>query len=298
MWGGGAGLAGLFGMGGAYGADGGGGGGYGRGANYGWGGAEKVKKAAKKYGVRMSHPRAVEKGFARDLVDPDEPPSAPPSKKAKGKGKAATHEAADFPAPDPQVPVCASCLDPLYLNQETGQKPFALACGHVVCAKCLKGAKGRAQEIKDAEDEAAGVGKVGKGRKGRIAAPPASSSPGKGKGKRKGRKRAAVVVGTEEEDSDEEYGGFDPTPMELDLLDGGYYNGSLSSSDEPLATAAASSRASPKKASSKDKGKGKSRADETGVEEAWTTCPVVTCDGKGSDVLAEKGWARPYELFV
>ncbi|KAK4701581.1 hypothetical protein P7C70_g4649, partial [Phenoliferia sp. Uapishka_3] len=53
------------------------------------------------------------------------------------------------------------------------------------------------------------------------------------------------------------------------------------------------------KGTMKGKGKEKSRADETGVEEAWTTCPVVSCDGALSDLLAkDDDMARPFEAYV
>ena len=48
------------------------------GAAGGWGGAAKVKAASKKYGVRMSHPGPVERGFSRDIVEPRDPDGAPP----------------------------------------------------------------------------------------------------------------------------------------------------------------------------------------------------------------------------
>ncbi|BGP43808.1 hypothetical protein JCM10450v2_008006 [Rhodotorula kratochvilovae] len=80
----------------------------------------------------------------------------------------------------------------------------------------------------------------------------------RGGAKGKGKGRAAVVVETDDEDDDE----------------------------------------APPPARAKGKGKARSRADETGVEEDWTTCPVAACDGKGTDLLATEGWARPFELFA
>ena len=53
------------------------------------------------------------------------------------------------------------------------------------------------------------------------------------------------------------------------------------------------------KSKGKGKGKGKSSANETGIEEDWTTCPVETCSGQGTDLLAKEGdYDGPFELFV
>lgn len=50
---------------------------------------------------------------------------------------------------------------------------------------------------------------------------------------------------------------------------------------------------------STQKGKGKSLAAETGVEENWTMCPVLGCDGNGTDLLAKEGkLTGAFELFV
>ena len=100
----------------------------------GWGGAAKVRKA-KKYGIKMSHPRKIEDGFAKDIIDQD----ASPPPQAKKKSKKAV------PAPPTTVlePVCASCLEPLLLAQSGEQRPWALRCGHVVCGSCVVAAKDR-----------------------------------------------------------------------------------------------------------------------------------------------------------
>ncbi|GAA6055703.1 hypothetical protein JCM3770_001029 [Rhodotorula araucariae] len=212
----------------------------------GWGGAAKVKAAARKYAVRMSHPGRLEAGFARDVVeppDPDDPAPARPAKKAR-KGKRGAAAAAE-PTVDLE-PVCACCLETLRLDGEGAHRVSVLRCGHAVCARCLDDARARCRAIRDAEK--------------RATAPVAGILRGaKGKGKAK-----AVVVETDEEDgNDDDYDDNAPSRVK-----------------------------------GKAKGKARSRADETGVEEDWTTCPVAGCDGKGSDLLATEGWARPFELFA
>ncbi|GJN94134.1 hypothetical protein Rhopal_007208-T1 [Rhodotorula paludigena] len=256
-----------FGFGGAGGA---GGGGYGATPPGGWGGAAKVRAASRKYAVRMSHPDRVERGFSRDIVEPPDPDAAdaaavvsPARKKAKtGSSKGKDKD------PVALEPVCASCLDPLVLGGEGAQKVFALRCGHVVCARCLGDARARCREIRDAEkgrwylDVDDGPA-AGKGR---------TKDKGKGKGK-----APAVTLETDDEADDERSAAKNGV------------NGK----------AAATGKASTAKTKSMgSKGKAKSRADETGVEENWTSCPVATCDGRGSDLLATDGWARPFELFA
>ncbi|BGP35714.1 CDC16 protein [Rhodotorula toruloides] len=244
--------------------------------NGGWGGAAKVRAASKKYGVRMSHPRPVEKGFSRDIIEPRDPDTAePPAKRVKGKGKAKAKA-----PPEEMQPVCASCLDPLLLGGEGDKKVFALRCGHVVCAKCLSEAKARCQEIRERE-KSGWVMDVDDG----------DGAGGKGKGK------AREPLLLSDDDDDDLYGDADDTDF--------YFSDEM----PPARSSKSSSKRSPKKdkgkakttaaaSSSNLKGKGKSRADETGVEELWTTCPVSTCDGNGTDLLATEGWSRPYELFA
>ncbi|GAA5973776.1 hypothetical protein JCM11641_003149 [Rhodosporidiobolus odoratus] len=280
---------GLFGIGGSGGAAGGGAFAYGypggaaAGVHGGWGGAAKVKAAGKKYGVKMSHPVPVQRGFARDIKDPEEVDEGPVKKKAKkGKGKAKVEEVEE----EQQVPVCASCLEPLYLGGEGDRKVFALKCGHVVCKGCLEEARGRVKAERGAVTHTGAGGPKGK-------------KTLRAKGKKSGQKGKApdeadhdftpLHVGSHPSTRDE---------MELDAIDGGPSSSALdlSSDERPLFTSLSARRAS--KAKTKDKGKAKSRADETGVEELWTICPVVACDGKGGDVLVEGGYQGPYELFV
>ncbi|POY74964.1 hypothetical protein BMF94_1940 [Rhodotorula taiwanensis] len=246
----------------------GGGGGYGGPAG-GWGGAAKVKAASKKYGVRMSHPTPVEKGFSRDIVEPRDPDAPVPDPSTttatkKSRSKKPTEEL---------EPVCASCLETLLLSGSGDKKVFGLRCGHVVCARCLNEAKGRCRAIREQEKGGWVVDSNGLATNGYKAA------TGKGKGK------VPEMPGTlslDDDDNDE------PAP-EPDAT---------SSSRPAKRRRPNGSDSALPSTSSKGKGKGKSRADETGVEEDWTTCPVVTCDGKGSDLLAEEGWARPYEVFA
>ncbi|KAK4331144.1 GMC oxidoreductase [Rhodotorula toruloides] len=241
--------------------------------NGGWGGAAKVRAASKKYGVRMSHPRPVEKGFSRDIIEPRDPDTAePPAKRVKGKGKAKA-------PPEEMQPVCASCLDPLLLGGEGDKKVFALRCGHVVCARCLGEAKARCQEIRERE------------KGGWVMDVDEDGGGGKGKGK------AREPLLLSDDDDDDLYG---------DAHDADFY---FSDEMPPARSSKSSAKRSSKRdkgkgkataaaSSSKLKGKGKSRADETGIEELWTTCPVSTCDGNGTDLLATEGWSRPYELFA
>ncbi|GAA6015959.1 hypothetical protein JCM10207_006820 [Rhodosporidiobolus poonsookiae] len=258
------------------------GGGVGPANTGGWGGAAKVKAASKKYGVRMSHPAPVEKGFRREIVEPPEEGAAPPpAKKAKkGKGKAVAEPAEE------EVPVCASCLDALFLGGEGTRKVFALKCGHVVCAGCLDAAKERAR------DELAAAGAAKAKARGKQ---PASAAAAKGKSKGKGKAPRRRFGRADDDDfhltsSDDELDDADAP----DSFDASFDSDSYSGDDPFARSRAAPSKPEPKK----DKGKARSRADETGVEERWTACPVASCDGRGGDVLAEIGWARPFEVFV
>ncbi|GAA5923110.1 hypothetical protein JCM1841_000072 [Sporobolomyces salmonicolor] len=260
------------------------------GATGGWGGAAKVKAATKKYGVRMSHPVPVERGFARDLVEPGADLDAPTAaKKArKGKGKARQE-----PPREELVPVCAACLAPLILGGEGGQKVMALCCGHVVCKKCLGEARARCEEIRatekgrwvmDVEGENEGGG--GAGRRGQAS---------KGSGKGKGKANAVLTLLEDDSDPDDLYAtaadsaDSDPSSDFASTMAAG--------APRPLAPVPTEASAT-SKPKAKTKGKSRSRADETGVEENWTTCPVATCDGRGSDLLASEGWGRVFELYA
>lgn len=249
---------------GVIGATGGGGGGW---------GAAKVK-AGKKYGVRMSHPRKVEEGFSRDIVNPpdDDDPVPVVTTTTKGRGKKKAKE-----PPVEMEPVCASCLDPLLLAQSGEKRPWALKCGHVVCGRCIGDAKMRCEEIKEAERKARWTEIGGKG------------------------KELVIDDDDEEEEEGEDDGELDyvdDVPTSTRSSRAGptrRSNGNNSKGDSTRATP----YAKPTTTTTTGKGKGKSRADETGVEELWTECPVTGCAGDGTDLLAKEGhWSGAFELFV
>lgn len=154
------------------------------------GGVFNGRRKVRNYSVRHSHPKFDKrkcKGFERDVVPPPEPTdeekvaaSAPvPAKLDKGKGKAKAEDSdsdieklpnkaqgnSDIPPLDlnaapaearktrkVHVPVCASCLSPLYLNEPAKARPHLLVCGHVVCASCIRAAKARVEAWYDAQD--------------------------------------------------------------------------------------------------------------------------------------------------
>lgn len=278
----------------------------------GWGGAAKVKAASKKYGVRMSHPGPVERGFSRDIVEPRDPDGAPPPPPpvAASSTKKSRSRTAAKPTEELE-PVCASCLETLLLSGTGNKKVFALRCGHAICAKCLEEAKERCRAIR-AQEKGGWVLDDSTGLASSAAAPAAtrangistaSSNASKGKDRRKGKGKKSVTWDLESgtpsnssefylssSDSDDDTDGYSirgdsarhPPAAKRRRTDGGGH---------PAAAPNGSTKG-------KGKGKGKSRADETGVEEDWTTCPVSTCDGRGSDLLAEEGWAKPFEFFT
>ncbi|GAA5875220.1 hypothetical protein JCM3774_004173 [Rhodotorula dairenensis] len=266
----------------------GGGGGPGAG---GWGGAAKVKAASKKYGVRMSHPAPNERGFSRDIIEPRDPgalqPPPPPTAAAAKKGRS---KAAAAKSTEECEPVCASCLERLLLSGTGDHKVFALRCGHAVCAKCLDEAKARCRAIREQE-------------KGGWVTSSSSS-------------RASQANGTLALQTLKRKGGVGPGHVSSNSPEVYLSSGSDDESDDDPSTGANSASLRPTKrrrqngasatapppppenAGRGNKGKGKSRADETGVEEDWTTCPVSTCDGRGTDLLATQGWSRPFEFFT
>lgn len=224
------------------------------------------KKVAKKYGIRLSHPKGIEDGFSRDIIPPPELADTPPPEPAHHRGRKSKPK-----IPPPQMePACAACLERLLLAQNGERKPWALKCGHVVCGKCIGEAKMRCEEIKEAERknhwtyDVKGNEKVG-----------AAGSKGKGKGK------AEVVLLDDEDDSDDDKNesNFGPTR-----------NSKNSKSTAPYSKISAGK--------GKGKGKEKSNASETGVDESWTCCPVVKCAGT-TDLLAKDGdFSGPFELFI
>lgn len=298
FWGGGAAVHGGAGSltaaygGGPYGGGTGGGPGAG-----GWGGAAKVKAASKKYGVRMSHPTPNERGFSRDIVEPRGPeaplpPLLPPaaasgtSKRGRSKAVKSTKEL---------EPVCASCLERLLLSGTGDHKVFALRCGHAVCAKCLDEAKGRCRAIREQEKggwvidtAAAGTASSTSRRVNGTVASKRKGKNGHGLGSGPGGSDSAeVYLSSSEEDEDDQVENRSTAGAKSSVRPNKRRRQSGATAPEIGSVLARG-----------NKGKGKSRADETGVEEAWTTCPVSTCDGRGTDLLAEEGWSRPFEFFT
>lgn len=146
-----------------------------------------------------------------------------------------------------------------------------------VCASCLEtlllGGEGArkvfalrcghavcARCLDEAKERCRAIADAEKGRTTTSGSGAGRRTKGKGKGKGKGKAREDAMDEDGDDDSDGDYDA--PAP------------------------------------SSKSKGKARSRADETGVEEDWTTCPVAACDGRGTDLLASEGWSRPFELFA
>ncbi|GAA5982635.1 hypothetical protein JCM10908_006726 [Rhodotorula pacifica] len=268
------------------------------GAVGGWGGAAKVKAASKKYGVRMSHPTPVEKGFSRDIIeprDPDAPAPVIPAGKKGGRSKASK--------PTEELePVCASCLETLLLSGTGDKKVFALRCGHAVCARCLNEAKERCRAIREQEKGGWVADGVEAGKPNGFSS--ISTAKGKAKGKSRAAAQAAMLDLSEDDftatgsNSPEVYLSSGSDSDRDFILDGDEPPLPPSKRRRPNGTSTTSTAATASKAKGKGKGKAKSRADETGVEEDWTTCPVASCDGRGTDLLAEEGWARPFEFFT
>lgn len=102
-----------------------------------------------KYDFKKSHPHNLDPGFSRSIVPPDEIISLD----------------ADPGAADDdyeEVPVCAGCERELFLGNEAEKdsaRPYALRCGHLVCAECA--AKGK--KAKQSRG-----GKKGKGKKAKV----------------------------------------------------------------------------------------------------------------------------------
>lgn len=284
------------------------------GAAGGWGGAAKVKAASKKYGVRMSHPGPVERGFSRDIVEPRDPdgapPPPPPPVAASSTKKSRSRTTAAGKPTEELEPVCASCLETLLLSGTGNKKVFALRCGHAVCAKCLEEAKERCRAIRAQEkggwvlDDSTGVPSSAAASASRINGTSASNAS---KGKGKGKRSVAWDLEAGAQSNSSEFYLSSSHDDDDDDGDDGHTNHGGSARQPPAAkrrraddggTTSIRANGFGSAKSKGAKGKGKSRADETGVEENWTTCPVSTCDGRGSDLLAEEGWAKPFEFFT
>jgi len=93
----------------------------------GWGGAAKVRAATKKYGVRLSHPLSIQKGFSRDIIEPLEESEGgdgpSPAKKKKRESREVIIEELE--------PVCASCEEGLRMGSEARDgKVWGLSCAN------------------------------------------------------------------------------------------------------------------------------------------------------------------------
>lgn len=105
-----------------------------------------------KYSVAKSHPRKLQPGFRRDVVPPDE---------------VLMVEDDESPSSDDfeEVPQCASCDKELFISSEAGTdaaRPYALRCGHIICAEC-------AAEIKTAATTSRAT--RGRGKKAKVVQP-------------------------------------------------------------------------------------------------------------------------------
>jgi len=103
-----------------------------------------------KYDPHLSHPRKLDAGFRRDIIPPDEIVNID----ADPSGSSDEYE---------EVPVCSGCDKELFLGNEAEKdsaRPYALRCGHLVCAECA--AKGKARKPSAAKS------KKGKGRKSKV----------------------------------------------------------------------------------------------------------------------------------
>ncbi|GAA5828743.1 hypothetical protein JCM5353_002876 [Sporobolomyces roseus] len=262
----------------------------------GWGGAAKVRAATKKYGVRLSHPLSVQKGFSRDIIEPlEEEASGPsPAKKKKRESREVIIEELE--------PVCASCEEGLRMGSEGRDgKIWGLSCGHVVCGRCLREAKERNRggwKLNVSSNEEGEEEVVGR-------------SPKKGKGKKR-------VIQEEEEDEemrslkvnetdqDEEEDLYAPPsdqdePSHQHHSSSSRYTTSSSTSDRRLLPPPSTSAPTTKGKKGKGKGKAKAKIQDESleIEEDWTLCPVKNCEAKkGNDLMAEEGWSKPFELYA
>ncbi|KAK4048676.1 hypothetical protein OIV83_004646 [Microbotryomycetes sp. JL201] len=232
-----------------------------------WPGAPRQPKVkpVKRYTVKTSHPRKVEPGFARDIVSEEDAlekveslkgsagqPIAQAGSTAKKRRRGGATAIKNAQAQAELEPVCASCLDPLYLAQSGDQRIWALKCGHVVCGKCLTFAQSRCRDIRKQERENRWQYDVD----GPMA-----------------KAKRSIMLDSSDDEND------------LDFVN----------SDEEIHKPKKRRRKQDSiehvepSGSSSDKGKAKSRSDETGIEEEWTTCPVVSCSGEGTNLLAPPG---------
>ncbi|GAA5889027.1 hypothetical protein JCM16303_004222 [Sporobolomyces ruberrimus] len=264
----------------------------GSGAN-GWGGAAKVRAASKKYGVKMSHPEPIAKGFSRDIVEPlDQDESQTVAKKAKTKkGK----EKEEDVVIQEIEPVCASCFDTLRLgSEEKDGKVWALYCGHVICGKCLREVKARWVKVneknkggwvlnvddEEKEEEEKEEDEADRETNARFRVSKYKEKKRRQREKERWERRRQ----REEEDDFDSY-------VDSDSDEDGTF-------DSPGSSTRSAPRQSRKKTVSPQKGKSKSVIDDSVVDKEWMACPVASCEGKGNDYGDDGGWGRPFELYA
>ncbi|KDE04726.1 hypothetical protein MVLG_04865 [Microbotryum lychnidis-dioicae p1A1 Lamole] len=230
----------------------------------GWGGQDRVR-AGKKYAIKMSHPRKVESGFSRDIVEPIDPNAPPaPTTSKRGGAKGGRGKAKDVQVIEME-PVCASCLDPFLLAQSGNGRPWALRCGHCVCGKCVNEARSRAK-----------LARMGHWTEVDLRAESNKGSEGD----------LIHDVGNVDED-DLEYIDFGSSTTNA--------NGGTKRKAPPTTTTTAAATSAIKKR----KGKQKSMSEQTRIVDDWTSCPVVGCMDDHTNVLAPEGdLTGPFELFV
>ncbi|KAK4054017.1 hypothetical protein OIO90_003662 [Microbotryomycetes sp. JL221] len=233
-------------------------------------------RPAKRYTVKTSHPRKLEPGFMRDIVSPEDQREkiALNNKKAAtlnglpNKKRKRAKVGPGAPASDVEVePVCASCLTRLLLAQSDDGRLWALKCGHVVCGKCIGQAKERCVEISQRDKAAARWKESAAARAKRI-----------------------LVVDDSDDEDDLDFVATDDDSDEARRTNRKRAKLALDVSKTDTASASTSSSG---------KGKSRSRADETGIEEDWTACPVTDCSGEGTNLLAPAGSnAGAFPIYV
>jgi hypothetical protein len=306
------------------------------------------RPGAKRYTVRMSHlitgdprRRGVEEGWKRDVIEPDESKTQSTPQKAT-------------------LPICASCLRPLALGAVmsgslpvdltdsfdatrfgepsknvclTVGRPWALRCGHVVCANCIFAAKDRMREkinFPEAYKASVAASRLMDETYEEIEDPDlplaspsaAASSSSRSRTRRKpggagaggSRKKAKGKVKEDEEEGGEgEVSVVDPAagPSSERLQE------ASSTTTTTRKTRSSTNRQLP---SQRGRPKGKGRkgqqqqqqpqrqslpaapyhlrpVDDAETDWFWTDCPVKDCDGAGTDLLADD-LRGPWEIFV
>jgi hypothetical protein len=284
------------------------------------------RPGAKKYAVRMSHSiigdpkrRGLEEGWKRDVVEPEESTTQP-----------------SLPAGDKKrtLPICTSCLRPLVLAAPTSKalsvdlttsyddtrfqeppkhlsaavgRPWALKCGHVVCANCLFAARDRLRDYLrgyrpgPSEDTKLTEGETLEVVDEPILPPAPSPTRGRAKAKRKGKAKGKAKA------VEDEGGGGEVSEAEED----GEHREASTGPAETAAMGARKTRSgnrSTVRQRGRPKGKGKKQtlpatpydlkpAEDPETDWFWTDCPLKDCDGAGTDLLSSD-LTGPWEIFV